>query len=214
MHPAPSQSSVPTSGEATSRGGQYRTPPPSDGDGGTAIACKGFDFGTALAFMREGRMVHRPRWSMSGGGTLQRPVEGGLDVRVTLLAGQPEMVCPLTYADVLATDWELAPAGEETEGQPLPPSGATPLASSAFDFGGALGFLRQGGRVRRAGWNGKGMWLELVSSATFRREPIPGALMAEDVDTGPFIIMHTAQKTWVPWLCSQADALAADWELA
>jgi hypothetical protein len=92
--------------------------------------------------------------------------------------------------------------------------GGTAVACKGFDFGGALAFLREGRHVRRAGWNGKGMWLELVQAATFRREPLPGAFLAEDVNTAPFIVMRTAQETWVPWLCSQADALAADWELA
>jgi hypothetical protein len=68
-------------------------------------------------------------------------------------------------------------------------SGGTAIASKGFDFGGALAFLREGHRVRRAGWNGKGMHLEPVRSASFRREPIPGALMAKDVDTESFVVI-------------------------
>lgn len=34
------------------------------------------------------------------------------------------------------------------------------------DFGGALALLRDGKRVSRHGWNGKGMWLVLVPGST------------------------------------------------
>ena len=57
-------------------------------------------------------------------------------------------------------------------------------------------------RVRRAGWNGKGMWLAL-------QIPDQNSKM-----TLPYVYMSTAQGALVPWLCSQADLLAIDWEIA
>ena len=56
-------------------------------------------------------------------------------------------------------------------------------------------------RVRRRGWNGKGMWLGY-------HEPDEDEKMTE-----PFIYMRTAQGGLIPWLASQADILANDWEL-
>lgn len=54
------------------------------------------------------------------------------------------------------------------------------------------------GRARRAGWNGKSMFLYYC----------PG-LNSED----GFVMMRTARGSYIPWLCSQADLLADDWEL-
>lgn len=68
-----------------------------------------------------------------------------------------------------------------------------------FDFGKALEWLRAGMRVHRAGWNGKGMWLEL-------QRPDANSKMSL-----PYIFMKTADDHRVPWLASQTDMLANDW---
>ena len=72
----------------------------------------------------------------------------------------------------------------------------------AMDIGGAIEALRDGDKVRRKGWNGKGMWLEL-------QKPDDNSKM-----TLPYVYMSTAQGDLVPWLCSQTDLLATDWEEA
>lgn len=69
-----------------------------------------------------------------------------------------------------------------------------------MNFGQALEVLKQGGRVSRVGWNGKGMWLQL-------QVPTPDSKMSL-----PYIYMHTSDKNLVPWLASQTDMLAEDWE--
>jgi hypothetical protein len=71
-----------------------------------------------------------------------------------------------------------------------------------YELGWALWELRHGRRVRRAGWNGKNMYLELQ---------VPDA---NSKMTLPYVYMFTAQGDLVPWLCSQTDFLAVDWELA
>jgi hypothetical protein len=71
-----------------------------------------------------------------------------------------------------------------------------------MDIGEAVHRLNQGQKVRRAGWNGKGMWLE-------KQVPDSGSKM-----TLPYVYMSTAQGDLVPWLCSQTDLLAKDWEVA
>ena len=65
-----------------------------------------------------------------------------------------------------------------------------------------------GARVSRAGWNGKGMWLTIVSSWMCGSTPDLGAF-----PTAPFIAMKTADGKIVPWLASQTDILAEDWDL-
>ncbi len=71
---------------------------------------------------------------------------------------------------------------------------------ASFGFGVAIGILKEGGAVQRKGWNGKGMWLGL-------QRPTETSLM-----TLPYIFMRTAQGDLVPWVASQTDILADDWE--
>ncbi len=69
-------------------------------------------------------------------------------------------------------------------------------------IGWAVKQLRGGSKVRRSGWNGKGMYLEL-------QVPDEHSKM-----TLPYVYMKTVQGDLVPWLCSQTDLLATDWEIA
>ncbi len=69
-------------------------------------------------------------------------------------------------------------------------------------IGWAIEKLHSGHRVCRSGWNGKNMYLEL-------QVPDENSKM-----TLPYIYMRTAQGDLVPWLCSQTDLLATDWEIA
>lgn len=66
----------------------------------------------------------------------------------------------------------------------------------------AIDQMKGGVWVRRAGWNGKGMYLWYVQ---------PDDLSDMSL---PYIAMHTAQGDAVPWLASQTDLLATDWEVA
>ncbi len=70
-----------------------------------------------------------------------------------------------------------------------------------MDFGSALQALKGGMSVARSGWNGKGMWLAL-------QQPDEHSKM-----TLPYIYMKTVTDDLVPWLASQTDLLADDWEL-
>ena len=84
------------------------------------------------------------------------------------------------------------------------------------DFGWALSMLKEGKRVMRAGWNGKGMFLFLVPGSTFNvnRPPLLGIYPeGTEINYQSHIDMKTAQDTVVPWLASQSDVLAEDWEL-
>ncbi|WP_299078959.1 DUF2829 domain-containing protein [uncultured Paraglaciecola sp.] len=85
-----------------------------------------------------------------------------------------------------------------------------------FDFGRAIHLLKDGCKVTRSGWNGKGMFLFLVSASTFQvnRPPLLG-IYAEgtEINYHAHIDMKTADNKVVPWLASQVDVLAEDWEL-
>lgn len=71
-----------------------------------------------------------------------------------------------------------------------------------MDFGEALNRLREGDCVMREGWNGKGQFVGL-------QEPD-----ANSANTLPYMWLWTAQGGRVPWVPSQTDALATDWEVA
>lgn len=76
-----------------------------------------------------------------------------------------------------------------------------------MDFGAALEFIKQGQKVTRFGWNGKGMWLILTKMHT--HTPIEQG--GEKHQYVPFITMKTTDDKFVPWLASQTDILAEDW---
>jgi hypothetical protein len=75
-----------------------------------------------------------------------------------------------------------------------------------MNFGAALAALKEGRRVSREGWNGKGMWLSLIEGYQVGYDPnILGRKLL------PWIGMKTADEAFVPWLASQTDLLAEDW---
>ena len=83
-----------------------------------------------------------------------------------------------------------------------------------MDFGKAIEALKEGKRVARAGWNGKGMFLFLVNGSNFvvNREPLLSILGEGAMVTyRPHIDMKDAEGKVVPWLASQTDMLAEDW---
>lgn len=67
-----------------------------------------------------------------------------------------------------------------------------------YDFGSALQVVKNGGRIARGGWNGKGMWVEF-------------AIAHPESSFRSFLVMKTANDERVPWVASQTDLLADDW---
>ena len=84
-----------------------------------------------------------------------------------------------------------------------------------MNFGQALESLKQGKKVERPGWNGRGMFIFLVPGSTFtvNRLPLLGIYPeGTEIRYHAHVDMKTAQGDVVPWLCSQTDLLAEDWE--
>lgn len=78
------------------------------------------------------------------------------------------------------------------------------------DIGWAVARMQEGKRVRRTGWNGKGMFIIIMP-----RMILPAPSDRPIIAGEPYVAMFTAQRKWQPgWLCSQADLLATDWEFA
>lgn len=80
-----------------------------------------------------------------------------------------------------------------------------------FGIGQAVKEMQNGYRVRRAGWNGKGMWLALQAGSPELKGEKPEQHVRE---RSPYVYMKTADDKIIPWLCSQADLLAIDWQIA
>jgi len=79
--------------------------------------------------------------------------------------------------------------------------------SVGLDIGAAIKWLRAGGRVRRAGWNGKGMWLAFQTPDEHSKMTLPYVYI--EYPAG-----HPAYPdgSRCPWLASQTDLLAEDYE--
>lgn len=89
-----------------------------------------------------------------------------------------------------------------------------------MNFGQAIEALKQGKRVARTGWNGKGMWLALTkgskihaASARGGSAKLKAAVDPDDtINIAAHIDMRAADGTLVVgWLASQTDMLAEDW---
>lgn len=72
-------------------------------------------------------------------------------------------------------------------------------------FGDALHFLKLGKKVARAGWNGKGLWLELQQPDAHSKMTLPYVYLNYPQDA------QNTPGARVPWLASQTDMLAEDW---
>jgi len=75
-----------------------------------------------------------------------------------------------------------------------------------MNFGQALEWLKKGKAIYRAGWNGKGMWLLLQTPDANSKMTLPYIYI--EYPKG-----HPAYPNGsrVPWLASQTDILAEDW---
>ena len=85
-----------------------------------------------------------------------------------------------------------------------------------MSFGLAIEAAKKGAKITRRGWNGKGMFLYYVPEGRYpARTDAAKSIATEDgkVDYGAYIAMKTAQGNVVPWLASQTDMLADDWEV-
>ena len=88
-----------------------------------------------------------------------------------------------------------------------------------YNFGEAIEALKQGKKVARKGWNGKGMYLWLKPAATIKAEWCKDPILKDiaeanggEVEALGTICMKTADgKILTGWLASQTDMLLEDW---
>jgi hypothetical protein len=83
-------------------------------------------------------------------------------------------------------------------------------------FGMATEALKQGFKVSRVGWNGKGMFLYYVPADYYPvKTDAAKSFYGENslVPYRAYIAMKTVDNDVVPWVASQSDILANDWNI-
>lgn len=85
-----------------------------------------------------------------------------------------------------------------------------------MSFSEALIEIKKRKKVQRAGWNGKGMWVKLFVAGYVSDEALDRSLgvgPGEAPTALSYLAMKTADNGLVPWLASQTDILAEDWQV-
>ena len=155
-------------------------------------------FKEAYELLKNGKKVKLPDWKgywVVEDNTIKMHTKDG---RVLSITETEDVFYTLNFI-VNRDDWEVVDDDYEVSD-----------IVSTFTFGEAIRHLKNGKRVARKGWNGKGIFIEL-------QVPDEHSKM-----THPYIYIDTtgldttnpdAPKDRVPWLASQTDMLATDWVL-
>ena len=70
-----------------------------------------------------------------------------------------------------------------------------------MDFSDALIALKKNHRVARKGWNGQGQFIQIQTPDEHSKMRLP------------YLYISTVDGKLVPWLASQTDLLASDWDI-
>ena len=79
---------------------------------------------------------------------------------------------------------------------------------SNLTFSQALTHLKNGIKMQRTGWNGKGLWVELQTPDENSKMTLPYLFISYPADA------KNTPGALVPWIASQTDILAEDWQTA
>lgn len=85
-----------------------------------------------------------------------------------------------------------------------------------MNFGQALEALKQGGKVARAGWNGKGQFVYMVPANSYPVNTAAAKSYFGENSLVPYrayLALKTAQNDVATWTPSVSDVLAEDWEI-
>jgi len=92
--------------------------------------------------------------------------------------------------------------------------------STHLDFGGAIRAMKNGEKVCREGWNGKGMFITMQKgypngiACNKNTSEAFGIPEGTEIFVTPYLMMRAADRTLVTgWLASQTDMLAEDWRI-
>lgn len=82
-----------------------------------------------------------------------------------------------------------------------------------MDFSKALEAVKSGKKVSRAGWNGKGLWVEIQRPDQHSKMTRPYLYLVSPRGSTNQFGSEVKDFERVPWLASQTDLLANDWNL-
>lgn len=133
---------------------------------------------------------------------------------------QEEMEASIEVGEIIETDrGEKLKCVSKENGHPV----FEALSKITMDFGDAIRALKEGHKVARQGWNGKGMFLWLKPATEVKSEwckdPLLKQLANDNGGSIPAlgtICMYTRdssgrQAILTGWLASQSDMLLEDW---
>lgn len=83
-----------------------------------------------------------------------------------------------------------------------------------MSFGDAIKLLKEGKRLQREGWNGKGQYIELATNISYKNANGEIINVEHDAIGNNAIAFVGTSGVQLGWLASQADMLADDWRLA
>lgn len=127
------------------------------------------------------------------------------EYRVSLVLKDNAVATGIDFNPLIAKDKALDTAVQYSLKQGWIKEEVSPYLS----FSKALELLKQGDKITRKGWNGKGMWLMLIPKSHW--ETTRGLEMLDGL---PWVGMKTVDDKFVPWLPSQTDLFANDWMIA
>jgi hypothetical protein len=79
--------------------------------------------------------------------------------------------------------------------------------AQALTFGDAIHFMKQGKKVARTGWNGKGMYVRFVPSWTYTDG------IDDNRKCNPLFTIKNVDESVSTWVPSINDVLAEDWQI-
>ena len=82
-----------------------------------------------------------------------------------------------------------------------------------MSFGEAIKLLKEGKRLQREGWNGKGQYIELATNISYKNANGEIINVEHDAIGNNAIAFVGTSGVQLGWLASQADMLAEDWRL-
>lgn len=85
-----------------------------------------------------------------------------------------------------------------------------------MDFGLALQYLKQGHKIQRAGWNGKGLWVYMVTDKDFADYGTPLFRIGSPLynyNLQDFMVIKYTNNTLSTWVPSIGDVMAVDWQV-
>lgn len=81
-----------------------------------------------------------------------------------------------------------------------------------MDFGKAIQLVKEGKKVQRDGWNGKGQYIELATNISYKNANGEIINVEHDAIGNNAIAFVGTSGVQLGWLASQADMLANDWK--